>query len=178
MIINFDPRTWFAKKQLYKPASGFTTLNAPGVMPKENEMATYPVVIAPAQNPPKTGFFAKFEHFFTHFFGSAPTWVHYAQSVVQFAAPVAIALIGVASPELDLVAVPIINRVQTGLATLAALAGNGSDPVTVASTIATLKLDLADLESVAGVKSDKTKGKIAIILAELEQVAAMLPVAK
>lgn len=121
-------------------------------------------------------FFSTLKSDFEKLFGKSPTYVHFALSAIQFAAPVVETILAVSDPAAGALVAPIITRVEAGLATAYSLASEGTaSGATLGTTLSAVQADLASLESVAGIKDANTQAKIATVLAEITQVVAMIP---
>ena len=123
-------------------------------------------------------FFSALKADFQKLFGRSATYIHLSLAAITFAAPVVEGILTITDPAVAVIVTPIITRIETGLATAYTLANEGtSSGATLGTTLAAVVADLTQLESVAGIKDDATKAKIATILSELQAVIALVPTA-
>jgi uncharacterized protein involved in cysteine biosynthesis len=122
-----------------------------------------------------TSFLKKFAAMFEKLFGSAPQWIHYAQVVVTFLAPLTTAAITMFAPEVLPIAGPIMAEVQADLATVSTLTADGTATPSLAAAIQRIQANLTALMAAGHIKDATLQANITLAVNELAALASMLP---
>jgi hypothetical protein len=125
-------------------------------------------------------FFKSIGAWFAKVFKKLPAWNVIALSALNVAAPLLEDVLKLADPAAEALVAPVLTRIQGGLGTVSGLLTGGSTK-NLASELAAIKAEFPDLLTAANITDPASVSKansiLAVITAELDEIAAAIPAA-
>lgn len=161
-----------------EPTTDATAQHAPATLAANAVQAKPAIVgtVVTTEPPVKEGFLLHWWHNFTNMFGHAPTYIHTAQTVIKFVAPLAMLAMATFAPEVMPVAAPIIAEVQSDLATASTLVA-GQTPDGLADVLQRVAINMDALLQAGHIKDDKLQTKVKTGVAEIQALISIIPTA-
>ncbi len=134
-------------------------------------MATIAVLVPVAQ----LSFFAKVKAELKKLFTHVPGWEASAAATLTYVAPMVEAMVGLVDPAVAPVINALIAKVQSAMAAAAVVIKEAGPSPTLITYLESVKSDLAEVESAAGVKDAATAAKLAALVGTITgEVQAIL----
>jgi hypothetical protein len=121
-------------------------------------------------------FFKSIGAWFAKVFKKLPAWNVIALSALNVAAPLLEDVLKLADPAAEALVAPVLTRIQGGLGTV-----TGGSTKNLVSELAAIKAEFPDLLTAANITDPASVSKansiLAVITAELDEIAAAIPAA-
>ena len=136
---------------------------------------TVPVVAAPSAAGATTSFFSKVKAELKKLFTHAPGWEASAAATLTYVAPLVETVVALVDPAVAPAVDGVMAKVQSAMAAAAVVVKQAGPMPTLVTYLRAIQSDLAQVESVAGIKDPVSAAKLTTLIETIEgEIEAIL----